>query len=133
MNENQTIKDLENISEIGIKLINSSRNNNSDFDQRDSDENQHFFHGFAWYATYVKAIENTSLWIKDLNNKNQLTEYELEIAKIGIGEFCLQVLHGIPMSQSETIRPYEIKINPKLIITQPTHTSELCRTVHPFR
>ncbi len=58
MNENQTIKDLENISEIGIKLINSSRNNNSDFDQRDSDENQHFFHGFAWYATYVKAIEN---------------------------------------------------------------------------
>ena len=115
MNENQTIKDLENISEIGIKLINSSRNNNSDFDQRDSNENQHFFHGFAWYATYVKAIENTSLWIKDLNNKNQLTEYELEIAKIGIGEFCLQVLHGIPMSQSETIRPYEIKINPKLL------------------
>ncbi len=115
MNEDQNIEDLENISELGIKLINSSRKNNSDFNERDSDENQHFFHGFAWYATYIKAIENTSLWIKNLKNKNQLTEYELKIAKVGIGEFCLQIIHGIPMNQSETIRPHEIKIDTKLL------------------
>ena len=49
------------------------------------------FHGFAWYATYFKAIETTYYWIKDLAEKNILTDYEIEIAKVGIGEFCYKL------------------------------------------
>ena len=115
MNDGQIINDLEKISDFGIKLLNSARKNITDLKKKASDENQHYFHGLAWYATYIKAIENTTLWIKDLKKNNELTDYELEIAKVGLGEFCLQVLHGIPMSQSETIRPSEIKIDEELL------------------
>ena len=115
MNDSQFINDLEKISNLGIKILNSAKKNNADLKKNASDENQHYFHGFAWYATYIKAIENTTLWIKDLKKNNELTDYELEIAKVGLGEFCLQILHGIPMSQSETIRPHEIKIDEELL------------------
>ena len=115
MNDGQIINDLEKISDFGIKLLNSARKNITDLKKKALDENQHYFHGLAWYATYIKAIENTTLWIKDLKKNNELTDYELEIAKVGLGEFCLQVLHGIPMSQSETIRPSEIKIDEELL------------------
>ena len=42
---------------------------------------------------------------KNLDNNNRLTKLEEGIAGIGAGEYCLQILYGIPMSQNETIRP----------------------------
>ena len=115
MNKDQITYELEKISNSGINLLNSARDNGAKIKEKFSDNNQHYLHGFAWYATYFKAIESTYYWIKDLAEKNLLTNYEVEIAKVGIGEFCLQIIHGIPMSQSETIRPNEILIDEKLI------------------
>ena len=115
MNIDQIVNELEKVSDFGINLLNSARENGTSIKEKFSDNNQHYFHGFAWYATYFKAIETTYYWIKDLAEKNILTDYEIEIAKVGIGEFCLQIIHGIPMSQNETIRPNEILIDDKLI------------------
>ena len=115
MNKDQITNELEKISNSGINLLNSARDNGAEIKEKFSDDNQHYLHGFAWYATYFKAIESTYYWIKDLAEKNLLTNYEVEIAKVGIGEFCLQIIHGIPMSQNETIRPNEILIDDKLI------------------
>ena len=115
MNKDQIINELEKISNFGINLLNSARENSNSVEEKFSDNNQHYFHGFAWYATYFKAIETTYYWIKDLTEKKLLTDYESEIAKVGIGEFCLQIIHGIPMSQSETVRPNKILIDDKLM------------------
>ena len=115
MNIDQIVNELEKVSDFGINLLNSARENGASIKEKFSDNNQHYFHGFAWYATYFKAIETTYYWIKDLAEKNILTDYEIEIAKVGIGDFCLQIIHGIPMSQNETIRPNEILIDDKLI------------------
>ena len=115
MNNSELENELEKISNFGIKLLNSARNNGASISEKHSDKNQHYFHGFAWYATYFKAIETTYMWIKSLNENGLLTEYELEIAKVGISEYCLQILHGIPMSQNEIIRPNEIFIDENLI------------------
>lgn len=115
MKNNELENELEKISNLGIKLLNSARNNGVAIPEKHSDKNQHYFHGFAWYATYFKAIETTYKWIKSLNENGLLTEYEIEIAKVGISEYCLQILHGIPMSQSEIIRPNEIFIDENLI------------------
>ena len=115
MKNNELENELEKISNLGIKLLNSARNNGVAIPEKHSDKNQHYFHGFAWYATYFKAIETAYKWIKSLNENGLLTEYEIEIAKVGISEYCLQILHGIPMSQSEIIRPDEIFIDENLI------------------
>ena len=115
MKNNELENELEKISNLGIKLLNSARNNGVAIPEKHSDKNQHYFHGFAWYDTYFKAIETTYKWIKSLNENGLLTEYEIEIAKVGISEYCLQILHGIPMSQSEIIRPNEIFIDENLI------------------
>ena len=115
MKNNELENELEKISNLGIKLLNSARNNGVAIPEKHSDKNQHYFHGFAWYATYFKAIETAYKWIKSLNENDLLTEYEIEIAKVGISEYCLQILHGIPMSQSEIIRPDEIFIDENLI------------------
>ena len=32
------------------------------------------------------------------------------MAGVGAGEYCQQIIHGIPMSQNETIRPHELGI-----------------------
>ena len=73
MNKDQILNELEKISNFGINLLNSARENSNSVEEKFSDNNQHYFHGFAWYATYFKAIETTYYWIKDLTEKNLLT------------------------------------------------------------
>ena len=57
MNKDQIVNELEKISNFGINLLNSARENGVSVEEKFSDSNQHYFHGFAWYATYFKAIE----------------------------------------------------------------------------
>ena len=52
-----------------------------------------------------------SKWIEYLDSNNRLTDLEEGIAGVGAGEYCLQIMHGIPMSQNETIRPSELGIS----------------------
>jgi hypothetical protein len=57
MNTDQIVNELEKVSDFGINLLNSARENGVSVKEKFSDNNQHYFHGFAWYATYFKAIE----------------------------------------------------------------------------
>ena len=56
MKNNELENELEKISNLGIKLLNSARNNGVAIPEKHSDKNQHYFHGFAWYATYLSLI-----------------------------------------------------------------------------
>ena len=56
MNIDQIVNELEKVSDFGINLLNSARENGVSIKEKFSDNNQHYFHGFAWYATYFKAI-----------------------------------------------------------------------------
>ena len=115
--ENQsTINKLELIAQTVQEIARSARKVNASLvKEKGIEYNQQLTHGFAWYATYAETITQTVNWIKELNEKNTLTDYEMGIAKIGVGEYCLQVMHGIPMSQSEIIRPHEIGVQKKLL------------------
>ena len=59
----------------------------------------------------MESLLQLSKWIEYLDSKNRLTALEEGIAGIGAGEYCLQIMHGIPMSQNETIRPSELGIS----------------------
>jgi len=112
MKNNQLVEELKNAFNISREIFAEARDNNEELkDISYLNENQHIGHGLAWYATYVESLSQLCNWIENLDNNNRLTKLEEGIAGIGAGEYCLQILYGIPMSQNETIRPQELKIS----------------------
>jgi (2S)-methylsuccinyl-CoA dehydrogenase len=112
MKNNPLVEELKNAFNVSREIFAEARDNNEDLrDINYLNENQHIGHGLAWYATYVESLSQLSNWIENLDNENRLTKLEEGIAGIGAGEYCLQILYGIPMSQNETIRPHELKIS----------------------
>ena len=112
MKNNQLVEELKNAFNVSRDIFSEARDNNEELKNIDHlNENQHIGHGLAWYATYVESLSQLANWIENLNEENRLTPLEEGLAGIGAGEYCLQILHGIPMSQNETIRPDELKIS----------------------
>jgi len=106
------VQELEGASNASRDILSEAKDNNKNLsDINNLNLNQHIGHGIAWYATYIEAISQLKNWIESLDNQNRLTPLEEGLAGIGAGEYCLQILHGIPMSQNETIRPHELKIS----------------------
>lgn len=69
---------------------------------------QYAAHGLAWMATYVEALRQMHHWADRLGN---LGETEALILQIGAGEFLSQLVHGIPMSQHELVRPADLGLD----------------------
>jgi len=72
---------------------------------------QHAAHGFAWLATYVEALRQMHRWSEHLKSEGQFGEIEQLILDIGAGEYALQIVGGIPMSQVEIVRPYDLGLD----------------------
>jgi len=106
------VQEIEGAFNASKDILSEAKDNNKNLsDINNLNLNQHIGHGIAWYATYIEAISQLKNWIENLNNQSRLTPLEEGLAGIGAGEYCLQILHGIPMSQNETIRPHELKIS----------------------
>ena len=65
---------------------------------------QRELHGLAWMATLGEAIRQTADWVI----VGRLSDMDILAAEVGIGEYLNQLVHGIPMSQNEIVRPDEI-------------------------
>jgi len=66
---------------------------------------QFALHGFAWQATYVEALRRLLHWAQDLRQAGRLTVLETAMLRLGFAEYLTQLGSGIPMSQSEMVRP----------------------------
>ncbi len=73
---------------------------------------QHAAHGLAWQATYVETLRQALAWAHRLP---ELGPAEAAILHIGFAEYGQQLAGGIPMSQSETIRPADMDVPPDAI------------------
>ena len=62
-------------------------------------------HALAWAATYRAALEELDRWAREQAAAARRGAAELLICEIGFAEYVQQVLHGIPLSQSEIARP----------------------------
>ncbi len=69
------------------------------------DTHQYALHGFAWQATYVEALRQTLYWARGLRAAGRLTSLEAAIVRLGFAEYLRQLANGIPMSQTEMVRP----------------------------
>lgn len=66
---------------------------------------QHRVHGFAWIAATVAALEATADWASRAQASDQFGRVEELTVAIGFGEYLAQLIHGVPMSASEVVRP----------------------------
>ena len=98
------IKGLENIFEKIKKELVTKKELSQDNFKVWEEKNQHLVHGFAWIATYIEALRQINKWGIELTNKNKLNEFEQLILDISFIEYISQILHGIPMSQTEFIK-----------------------------
>jgi (2S)-methylsuccinyl-CoA dehydrogenase len=75
------------------------------------DREQHAAHGFAWLATYVECLRQLARWGRTLNDHGRLSEIEQLLLEAGFGEYLAQIVGGIPMSQNEIVRPYDLGLS----------------------
>jgi (2S)-methylsuccinyl-CoA dehydrogenase len=68
-------------------------------------------HGFAWLATYVAALGETLHWAQRLEAAGRLRELERLILQAAFGEYLNQMAGGIPISQTEMVRPGDLGLD----------------------
>jgi (2S)-methylsuccinyl-CoA dehydrogenase len=69
---------------------------------------QNAAHGLAWTAAYVEALRQMRNWAERLKAEGRFGEIEKLILTIGFGEYMAQLAGGLPMSQTEIIRPSDL-------------------------
>ena len=65
-------------------------------------------HGLAWIATYVESLRQMQGWAERLDADGKFGEIEQLIHQIAFGEYLWQLYGGIPMSQTEIVRPQDL-------------------------
>ncbi len=70
---------------------------------------QRQLHGFAWAATAAEGMAQLAAWAKRLEAAGRLGAGELDVLRIGLGEYLAQLLGGLPMSQNEIVRPGDLQ------------------------
>ncbi|MGC2778792.1 MAG: acyl-CoA dehydrogenase family protein, partial [Bradyrhizobium sp.] len=76
------------------------------------DREQRATHGLAWFATYVEAVRQLAAYAARMAGENTLGEVEELLIRIGLGEYLAQIIGGIPMSQGEVVRPFDLGLSP---------------------
>jgi len=70
-------------------------------------------HGLAWLSTYTESLRQMHNWAAALAAENQFSTSNQLILQIGFAEYLQQIIGGIPMSQSEILRPQDIGLTPE--------------------
>jgi (2S)-methylsuccinyl-CoA dehydrogenase len=72
-------------------------------------------HGLAWFATYAQAIRQLASYTQRMGRNGRLGEIEELLVRIGAGEFLAQMAGGIPMSQGELVRPFDLGLDARVV------------------
>lgn len=89
--------------------------------RRLSDAEQFAAHGYAWCATYVAALAELLNWANREESVGRLGEIERLILQAAYGEYLAQLRSGMPISQSEIVRPIDLGVRD--IEAAPLHSA----------
>jgi (2S)-methylsuccinyl-CoA dehydrogenase len=78
-------------------------------------------HGFAWQATYIEALRQALRWAHGLHAAGGFTEVEAAILRLGFAEYVSQLAGGIPISQTEMVRPSDIGVPAEMVLSLLTN------------
>ncbi len=88
------------------------------------DREQRATHGLAWLATYVEALRQLAAYAERAAEAGNFGEIEELLVRIGAGEYLAQIVGGIPMSQSETVRLADLGLAPSAVAARLTPAVE---------
>ncbi len=88
------------------------------------DREQRATHGLAWLATYVEALRQLAAYAERAAEAGNFGEIEELLVRIGAGEYLAQIVGGIPMSQSETVRLADLGLAPSVVAARLTPAVE---------
>ncbi|GBD45123.1 (2S)-methylsuccinyl-CoA dehydrogenase [bacterium HR40] len=95
-----------------------------DFDVALFEREQTAAHGLAWYEVYRRALEQLQAWARRLADSGRFGERERLILELGFGEYLARMAGGVPMSQGEYVRPWQIGLDATDLDT--FRSSEVC-------
>ncbi len=72
---------------------------------------QHSAHGLAWLATTVEGLRQMLDWARRLETDGALGEFEELLLAAAFAEYASHVATGIPMNQTEVVRPEAMGIS----------------------
>jgi (2S)-methylsuccinyl-CoA dehydrogenase len=72
------------------------------------DREQKAAHGLAWLEVYVTALRELAGWAARLDEAGRLGEREILLLEAGFAEYLARIEGGIPMSQTELVRPRDL-------------------------
>ncbi len=76
-----------------------------------ADREQRLLHGLAWITTLAEALRQGAGWAERLAHDGRLGDGEALLLRVGFGEYLAQLVHGVPMSQNEIVRPQELGLD----------------------
>jgi (2S)-methylsuccinyl-CoA dehydrogenase len=77
----------------------------------DADSEQRAMHGYAWVASYLEALAQLLDWAQRLQARGAYSTLADDYLAIGFSEYLQQLRGGLPMSQSETVRPLDFGLS----------------------
>ena len=88
------------------------------------DREQRATHGLAWLATYVEAVRQLAAYTERMAAAGTFGEIEENLVRIALGEYIAQIVGGIPMSQSEMVRPSDLGFSPAQVAARINQSIE---------
>jgi (2S)-methylsuccinyl-CoA dehydrogenase len=85
------------------------------------EENQTAAHGLAWLATYAQSLTQMQAWAERMQTAGTFGETEQLIHQIAFGEYLGQIIGGIPMNQTEILRPQDLGLSQDDMTALTTH------------
>src|SRR6266699_5756378 len=79
---------------------------------------QRAVHGLAWLATYARAIRALADHAERLQAAGDLHEADDLSIAIAVEEYLAQIVGGIPMSQGEMVRPWDLGLSTSMVAQQ---------------
>ncbi|MFK4654269.1 (2S)-methylsuccinyl-CoA dehydrogenase [Bradyrhizobium japonicum] len=92
-------------AELSRYLVRDGRIVSDELDRR-----QRYAHGFAWMATTTECLSATADWCQSCLSSGELDPLSERAVIIGFSEYLSQLIGGIPISQSEVVRPPELSL-----------------------
>src|SRR5690348_14457080 len=77
-------------------------------DRKLIDVEQRATHGLAWVLTYVETLKETANWADRIDAEGRFGEIEQLLTQILFGEYLSQLIGGLPMTQLELVRPFDM-------------------------
>ena len=72
------------------------------------DTHQGAAHGLAWLATVVESLRQMQNWADSLVAHGTFGKTEQLLQQLAFGEYLNQIIGGIPMNQTEFVRPHDM-------------------------